>query len=102
MRLFLALILTAGLLTGFGCLAEVQQTVPAFTRALSEYPVTGNQSIGEVLASRFHAEPFNLVASVIFLLAIIHTFLAPFFTRLSHRYEEEHRIRTNDSDEVSF
>jgi hypothetical protein len=36
-------------------------------------------------------EPFNLVATVIFFLAILHTFLAPKFMRMAHRYESKHQ-----------
>jgi len=39
----------------------------------------------EVLRSRIQADPFNLAATAIFLLAILHTFLAPVFARLAHR-----------------
>jgi hypothetical protein len=38
-------------------------------------------------------DPFNLVATLIFLLAIIHTFIAPYFLRLAHRVEREHRAK---------
>jgi hypothetical protein len=39
----------------------------------------------QVLKDRVAAEPFNLVATLIFFGAIIHTFLAPAFTRLAQR-----------------
>ena len=44
------------------------------------------------------ADPFLPVASLIFLLAIIHTFLAPWFTSLAHRLEEAHleRVRRGE------
>ena len=37
--------------------------------------------------------PFNLVGTLIFLLAIIHTFLASKITAISHRLEHEHDIK---------
>jgi hypothetical protein len=43
------------------------------------------------LKMRAVADPFNIVASVIFLLAICHTFLAGTFNKLAHKYEAEHR-----------
>ena len=43
-----------------------------------------------MLTNRVHAEPFNLVATVIFLLAIVHTFLAPQILKLSHRVQHQH------------
>jgi hypothetical protein len=61
-----------------------------------------------VLKERIRAEPFNLVATLIFALAITHTFLAPFFLRLSHRIATAHerKIASNPSaypeKDVSF
>ncbi len=102
MRRFLAPILATCFTAGISCLASEPAAGAHFPRPLSEYAVTNSPSIVTVLTSRFQEEPFNLVATVIFILAILHTFLAPFFTKLSHRYEAEHRERTNGSDEVSF
>ena len=45
----------------------------------------------EVLAVRARQDPFNLLATVIFLLAIGHTFLCSSFNRLAHYYEHAHR-----------
>jgi len=39
---------------------------------------------------------FNIVASIIFLCAIIHTFLASFFMKLSHKFEHEHKIKIKE------
>lgn len=40
---------------------------------------------------RAAADPFNVVATVIFFLAVCHTFLAATFNKLAHKYEVEHR-----------
>ncbi len=45
------------------------------------------------LAARAQIEPFNLIATAIFLLAILHTFLAARFTMLAHDMEERHEAR---------
>lgn len=85
----------------------------AFPRPLSTY---GDEGLGvfDTLKSRAVAEPFNLVATIIFLLAIIHTFLTARFRHWAHVVEEEHHARlkaarrTTDNnedgrpDEVSF
>lgn len=42
---------------------------------------------------RAATEPFNLIATIIFLLAIIHTFLASKFMHLAHRWRDEHAAR---------
>jgi hypothetical protein len=44
----------------------------------------------ETLTSRAKADPFNVAASVIFFLAILHTFSAGFFNKLAHKYEHRH------------
>ena len=59
-----------------------------FPKPLSNYPQASG--LWETLHSRAAAEPFNVAASVVFLLAILHTFAAGWFTKLSVRYEQEH------------
>jgi hypothetical protein len=68
---------------------------PQFPPSLASY--TGEEGIGlfEVLAGRVQAEPLNLVATILFALAILHTFLAPRITALAHRLDErdtEHSV----------
>ncbi|MBC2603024.1 putative Na+/H+ antiporter [Puniceicoccus vermicola] len=48
-------------------------------------------NLWERLKVRAEADPFNLFATVIFLLAVIHTFLAARFNRMAHQCEEAHR-----------
>src|SRR5688572_9608347 len=50
-------------------------------------------SLGAKLRHRATAEPLNIVATIIFGLAIIHTFLAPKIMRVAHRWRDEHRER---------
>lgn len=47
----------------------------------------------ETLASRVRAEPFNAVATGIFLIAILHTFAAGWFAALAHRVQHDHDDR---------
>jgi hypothetical protein len=68
----------------------------AFPPSLESYQDGDGSSLGAVLANRIHAEPFNLVATVIFLLAIIHTFLAPKILHLSHRMQHNHEARLEE------
>jgi hypothetical protein len=62
-------------------------------RELSSYPDPSGQSLVQILSERAHIEPFNAVASTIFLLAILHTFAAARFTALSHVVQHRHDAR---------
>ena len=47
-----------------------------FPRSLDSYHDADFESISEIIKHRIDLEPFNLVAAIIFILAIIHTFMA--------------------------
>ncbi len=51
-----------------------------------QYPVTAGPLLA-VLDSRVRVEPFNLVATCVFLVAILHTFLAPTLSAMAKRLE---------------
>jgi hypothetical protein len=53
----------------------------------------GIHDIASRLAFRAQDQPFLLIATLIFLLAIVHTFLAVPITRWAHRLEHEHDRR---------
>jgi hypothetical protein len=90
--------------------SEPSQT--EFPRPLDSYaPQPANASVFEILKARVEEEPFNLVATIIFFLAIAHTFAAPAFLRLSRRFELEHQeqlaragrtLQSGSREEVSF
>lgn len=54
----------------------------------------------ERLKLRAGAEPFNLVATIIFMLAVGHTFLATTFNKLAHKSEVEHRAAISSHNKV--
>lgn len=58
-----------------------------FPRSLSAYPSLPGQSLLAVLQSRIEADPFNAVATAIFVLAVLHTFVASWFTGLADRVQ---------------
>ena len=60
--------------------------VADFPRPLDSYPAPG-ASILATLATRAELEPFNLVATGIFVLAIVHTFAAARFTAARARVQ---------------
>jgi len=66
--------------------------LPPFPASLDTYPPAA-ASLLDTLAARAHLEPFNVVATGIFVLAILHTFAAAWFTSLAHRVQDRHAER---------
>jgi hypothetical protein len=64
--------------------AEAHEGAP-YPRPLASYPSASGRPLAEVLIERARLEPLALVATVLFVLAIVHTFLAPTFLAASHR-----------------
>jgi hypothetical protein len=64
-----------------------------FPIPLSDYPPPAAEGLLATLATRIAIEPFNLIATVIFLLAILHTFAAARFTMLAHALQRRHAAR---------
>lgn len=67
---------------------------PEFITRMEAFPqqeaAAGIEGIGAKLAFRAKEQPFLLVATVIFLLAILHTFAAVPITKLAHKAQHEH------------
>jgi hypothetical protein len=61
--------------------------VSSFPTPLTSYPPASPDGLFATLSDRVAADPFNLIATVIFLLAIVHTFAAAWFTGLAHRLQ---------------
>ena len=105
-----------GLVLSVATLAVATEKVSAvpFPRDLSTYTDSGSIGVWQIIRGRAIAEPFNVVATAIFLLAVIHTFFAPKLLHWSHEVEKRHRAllksRPSDTDvnddgrpdEVSF
>jgi hypothetical protein len=62
----------------------------AFPRSLDSYNDAKMEGIGAILKNRIQQEPFNLVATLIFILAILHTFSASKFLAVAHKWEHAH------------
>ena len=69
------------------------ESAVVFPRPLASYAEPAGTPLFETLKARVQAEPLNLVVTLLFLLAIIHTFLAPKFLQMAHRLEERHQAR---------
>jgi hypothetical protein len=65
------------------------ETTEAFPPPLTAYHDEEGAPLGALLAGRVRAEPLNAVASGLFLLAILHTFAAPWITALANRLQRE-------------
>ena len=65
-----------------------------FPKPLKLYPEVEG-SIGEKLSARTKGKhgAFNITATIIFLLAIIHTFLAGVFTDMAYKHKKVHKVR---------
>jgi len=61
-----------------------------FPRSLDSYNEADLGGIGAILKNRIQQEPFNLIATLIFILAIVHTFMASKFLAIAHKWEEAH------------
>lgn len=57
---------------------------------LSAYPPPSPDGLVATLAQRANQDPFNLIATGIFFLAIVHTFSAARFAALAHRVQHDH------------
>ena len=63
---------------------------PVFPPSLESYDDGEAGNIISIMGNRIQQEPFNLVASLIFLCAIIHTFLTGRFMVIAHRWAHDH------------
>ncbi len=62
---------------------------------LSAYPPPSPDGLIATLAQRAAQDPFDLVATGIFLLAVLHTFAAARFTQLAHRVQHAHDTQSD-------
>jgi hypothetical protein len=70
-----------------------------FPTPLSAYPAIPGAGLLETLRARIEQDPFNLVVTGIFVLAIIHTFAAARFMALAHSVQHRHDERSRSRGE---
>jgi len=75
----------------------------AFPRNLESYNDAEAGGIWEILKNRVKQEPFNIIATLIFILAIIHTFMTGRFMVIAHKWEHEHeeKIKKGEANRES-
>ena len=86
----------------WGAAPTTEQAVD-FPPPLSSYADQDTDGIFGILVGRVRQQPFNLVATLIFFCAIVHTFLSSKFMTLAHKWEHEHeeKIRQGKADKYS-
>jgi hypothetical protein len=67
----------------------LEHAEPLFPTPLSQYP-PAQESLLATLSDRLTSDPFNGIATTIFVLAIVHTFLASRVAHLAHRVQHQH------------
>ena len=75
--------------------AHPSSEAASFPPALQDYDDAG-QSILARLGGRIHSSPFNLIGTVIFLLAILHTFFSSRLSEISHRLDKAHEHKVEE------
>ena len=68
-----------------------------FPPALTSYGDAG-MPVVDRLVHRIQKNPFNVAATLIFLLAIVHTFMSSRFLAISDRLQERHKIKIAQGD----
>ena len=98
------------LLIGLGlslCLTTLAATAAGILRPAIDFPlpVDGyhDQQIPSIfgkLTGRIQREPLNLVATIIFFAAIVHTFLTAQFRKIAHRYQRRYEAIEESSRDI--
>ncbi len=98
--LFVLATLTAAF-SAFGASAD-HAAPPPFPRSLDSYNDAGLTDVFAILQNRISQEPFNLVATIIFLCAIIHTFMTSKFLAIAHKWEELHQEKIDRKEVPTY
>jgi hypothetical protein len=78
---------------------DVANAEPTFPIPLDAYPPLSPEGVLTTLSTRVDIDPFNAVATGIFFLAIVHTFVAPRFAALAHRIQHAANERARAAGE---
>lgn len=82
--------------SGEGVPHELEKGAVNLPTELADYGDHGEKNVLKVLAGRVKTDPFNAVATGIFLLAIGHTFLTAKFRHWAHVVEERHHAKLKE------
>jgi len=101
-RLVPVFFVTATILSQTGLFAadEVLSKTRSFPPSLESYNDAHLSSVWEILRNRVEKEPFNLIATLLFACAVLHTFFTHKFREWAHRFEE--RIPDESTSRISL
>ena len=91
----LALLLPAAVYAGG---AQAGADVPDFPPSIDSYGDSHLTSVWDILVHRAKAAPFNVLATALFLAAIIHTGMTHKFRQVAHHLEEEHHAKRHAAE----
>ena len=74
-----------------GAGADPHPATGTFPPSLESYQDEDLGSVAAILKHRIEQSPFNLVATLIFIAAILHTFLSSKFLYFAHKWKAEHQ-----------
>jgi Na+/H+ antiporter NhaD/arsenite permease-like protein len=77
--------------------AEAEAQYAAFPKPVSTYS-DAQLPLLERIQQRATAEPFNLIVTILFACAILHTFLAPVLLRYSHVVEKRFKAKLTEAE----
>lgn len=72
----------------------------AYPLSLASYQDGHLTSLLDILKHRIAKEPLNLVVTIIFVCAILHTFLAGQFLKLAHHFSHKHEKKLQQKDPI--
>ncbi|MEN8140814.1 MAG: putative Na+/H+ antiporter [Thermodesulfobacteriota bacterium] len=87
----LLLLMAAGAQAASGGGHDPSQAVANFPPSLDSYQDADLKGVSAILGHRIKHTPFNLVATLIFIGAIVHTFLSSKFLYYAHKWKAEHQ-----------
>lgn len=85
---------------GEGIVFPIPETAYAEMEAHQAEELGHELGLLDQLKIRAKADPFNIVATVIFFLAVVHTFLATTFNKMAHEFEVAHRAKMSSNNKV--
>jgi hypothetical protein len=93
-KIFFVLFLLNIAVCAYGAGGGHEQSAAAvnFPPSFATYNDASMDGVGAILKHRISHTPFNLVATVIFLVAILHTFLSSKFLYYAHKWKHEHQL----------